>query len=73
MWEDSRTSGNTSGMGLVGRSRTINTPIRKEANILFNIALNTFYFMLYGVRHMVKNHTDSEKKHAATTWAAHSN
>ena len=29
--------------------------------ILFNDALNTFYLRLYGVRHMVKDHSDSEK------------
>ena len=34
---------------------------RKEGNILFNDALNTFYLQLYGVRHMVKNHSDSKK------------
>ena len=34
---------------------------RKEGNVLFNDALNTFYFLLYGVRHMVKDHSDSEK------------
>ena len=28
---------------------------------LFNNALNTFYLRLYGVRHMVKDHSDSEK------------
>ena len=28
---------------------------------LFNNALNTFYYRLYGVRHMVKDHPDSEK------------
>ena len=28
---------------------------------LFNDALNTFYLRLYGVRHMVKDHADSEK------------
>ena len=33
----------------------------KEENVLFNDALNTFYLWLYGVRHMVKYHTDSEK------------
>ena len=27
----------------------------------FNDALNTFYLPLYGVRHMVKDHSDSEK------------
>ena len=34
---------------------------RKEGNILFNDALNTFYLRLYGVRHMVKDYSDSEK------------
>ena len=31
----------------------------KEGNVLFNEALNTFYLRLYGVRHMVKDHSDS--------------
>ena len=34
---------------------------RKEGHVLFNDALNTFYLRLYGVRHMVKDHSDSEK------------
>ena len=34
---------------------------RKEGNALFNDALNTFYVRLYGVRHMIKDHSDSEK------------
>ena len=34
---------------------------RKEGNVLFNDALNTFYLRLYGVRHMVKDPSDSEK------------
>ena len=33
----------------------------KEGNVLFNDALNTFYLRLYGVRHMVKDHSDSER------------
>ena len=33
---------------------------RKEGNVLFNDAINTFYLRLYGVRHMVKDHSDSE-------------
>ena len=33
---------------------------RKE-NILFNDALNTFYLRLYGVRHVIKDHSDSER------------
>ena len=31
---------------------------RKEGNGLFNDALNTFYLRLYGVRHIVKDHSD---------------
>ena len=34
---------------------------RKEGNVLFNDALNTFYLRLYGVRHTVMDHSDSEK------------
>ena len=33
----------------------------KERNVLFNYTLNTFYLQLYGVRHMVKDNSDSEK------------
>ena len=33
----------------------------RERNVLFNDALNTFYLRLYGVRRMVKDHSDSEK------------
>ena len=33
----------------------------KEGHVLFNDALNTFYLRLYGIRHMVKDHSDSEK------------
>ena len=33
----------------------------RENCFLFNDALNTFYLWLYGVRHMVKDHSDSEK------------
>ena len=32
-----------------------------EGNVLFNDTLNTFYLRLYGVRHMVKDNSDSEK------------
>ena len=35
---------------------------RKEQNVLCNDALNTFLNLrLYGVGHMVKNHSDSER------------
>ena len=33
----------------------------RELFFLFNDTLNTFYLRLYGVRHMVKDHSDSEK------------
>ena len=33
----------------------------RKGNVLFNDALNTFYLRLYGVGHMVKNHSDSER------------
>ena len=36
-------------------------PVRKEGIVLFNDALNTCYLRLYGVRHMVKDHSDSER------------
>ena len=35
--------------------------LRKEGNVLFNDTLNTFYLWLYGVGHIVKNHSDREK------------
>ena len=35
--------------------------IRKEGNVLFNDALKTFYLRLYGIKHMVKDHSDSLK------------
>ena len=33
----------------------------KEGNVLFNDALNTFYLRLYGIGHMVQDHSDSER------------
>ena len=35
---------------------------RKEGNVLFNNALHTFYLQLYGIRNMVKDHSDSERR-----------
>ena len=34
---------------------------KKERNGLFNDTLNTFYLRLYGVGHIVKDHSDSER------------
>ena len=42
-------------------SRQLKRKRERERNVLFNDALNTFYLRLYGVRHMVKDHFDSEK------------
>ena len=39
--------------------------VRNEENALFNDALNTFCSRLYGVRHMVKVHSDSERGNPA--------
>ena len=39
-------------------------PLRQReggGNVLFSDALNTFYLRLYGIRHMVKDHSDCEK------------
>ena len=41
----------------------------KKRNVLFNDTLTTFYLRLYGVGHMVKDHSDSKRKPAAATWA----
>ena len=47
--------------------------VRKEGNILFNDTLNTFYLRLYGIRHMVNEHSNNEKIiSTAATWATHS-
>ena len=32
-----------------------------EENVLFNDTLNTLYLRLYGVRHTVKDHSDSKR------------
>ena len=61
-----QTTGLFSSQNRVTESNTRVLPIsddvgRKEGNDLFNDALNTFYLRLYGVRHMVKDHSDSEK------------
>ena len=41
-------------------SLTLNSR-RKDGNVLFNDAFNTFYLRLYGVGHMVKDHSDNER------------
>ena len=37
---------------------------RKEGNVLFMDTLNTFYLRLHGIRHMVKDHSDSERENS---------
>ena len=32
-----------------------------DGHVLFNNTLNTFYLRLYGIRHMVKDHSDSKR------------
>ena len=34
---------------------------RKDGSILFNDTLNTFYLQLYGIGHVVKDHSDSKR------------
>ena len=51
---------------LVGLQRGHALPVNHKVNWnktngLFNNALNTFYLRLYGVRHMVKDHSEREK------------
>ena len=46
-------------MGLSRRKRER----ERERSGIFNDALNTFYLLLYGVRHVVKDHSESEKGH----------
>ena len=35
--------------------------MQKEGNVLYNDALNIFYLRLYDVKHLVKDHSDSER------------
>ena len=35
--------------------------MKKEGKVLFNDALNTFYLLLYGIRHMVEDDSGSER------------
>ena len=44
----------------MGRKDIVTRKGRKEM-FLFNNTLNTFYLGLYGIRLMVKDHSDSEK------------
>ena len=35
---------------------------RKEGYVLFNNTLNTFYLQLFGLGHILKDHSDSERR-----------
>ena len=53
----------TNALGLFDRQRSGNSGLKEQGWIvLFNDALNTFYLRLYGVRHMVKDRSDSERR-----------
>ena len=45
----------------MGRKKEGNVLFNDAQHILFNNALDTFYLRLYGVRQMVKDHSDSER------------
>ena len=45
----------------IAREETVSPIWTTFSDILFNDTLNTFYLRLYGVRHMVKDHSDSER------------
>ena len=47
-------------------------PGTQEGSVLFNDALNTFYLRLYGIRHMVKNHSDSERGNRCSNYIGYS-
>ena len=60
------TASNSNPLSMYFFSESTNAPsqlygINRERNVLFNDTLNTFYLRLYGVKHMVKDHSDSEK------------
>ena len=42
--------------------------IEREREMFYLTTLNTFYLWLYGVRHMVKDHSDSEKGNPLTPY-----
>ena len=44
---------------MIGHTKWVK--LNGERNVLFNDALNTFYLRLYGIRYMVKDHSDSQK------------
>ena len=49
------------GFGPKSADADLEVCLLEREKVLFNDAFNTFYLRLYGVRHMVKDHSDSEK------------
>ena len=52
----------TFGNLLINKGARCSSGKERKENVLLNDALNTFYSRLYGVRHMVKDHSDSERE-----------
>ena len=50
-----------SAASTVQRGHELSGKWERKGNVLFNDTLNTFYLRLYGVGHMVKYHSDSER------------
>ena len=60
--DEAAVSNNTSNILSMEEIEAINLiAYKQEGSVLFNYALNTFYLQLYDVRHMVKDHSDSER------------
>ena len=49
-----------------GDSSSVSDRLMPEINVLFNDTLNIVYLRLYGVRHMVNYHSDSERERGNT-------
>ena len=49
------------GGGLLLKKNQCKTNGMKDGNVLFHDAINTFYLQLYGVTHVVKDDSDSER------------
>ena len=55
-------SGDGDGLYLEIFLEAFRSVMSKEGHFLFNDALNTFYLRLYGLGHMVHDHSDSERE-----------
>ena len=50
----------------------IDSETMEGRNVVLNDTLNTFYLRLYGIGHIVKDHSDSDKKEGMFYWMTHS-